>query len=95
MTSADGSQVIGWVVRWHNPDPTKPIHAVTVWCGQYQKNKKNEEVISTQWLLTEATDFADDWESTLIGNDLFKRTPPPKELVELRSQTAPRPFPKV
>jgi hypothetical protein len=92
MTAVDNSQVLGWVVRWNNP--AKPLDAVTVWCGQYQIIN-GEEVITTQWLLTEATDVADDWESTLIGHDLFTRNKATDKAVQMRSKSAPRPYPKI
>jgi hypothetical protein len=81
---SNGSQVLGWVVQWVNP--AKPIHAVTVWSGQYQE-VNGEEIITTEWLLTDATDPDDDWEATLVGHDTFKRTAPPKNLVDFNEKT--------
>jgi hypothetical protein len=79
----DGSQVLGWVVRWVNVQ--KPIHAVTAWCGEYQIID-GDEFITTEWLLTSATDPDDDWASTLVGHDVFTRTKPQPDVVDLRSK---------
>jgi hypothetical protein len=62
---------LGWVVLWKNG--TKDVPAVTGWIGQAQ-TVDGAEQIDTTWLLTSSTKIQDDWESTLVGKDLFKRT---------------------
>lgn len=72
------SQAIGWVVVWNNEKNN--AHSVTTWSGQYQVNEKTgEEEIITTWLLTKEMEAENDWESTLVGQDVFKRKPPTEE----------------
>jgi hypothetical protein len=80
----NGSHVVGWVVRWSNDK--KQVAAITAWSGEYQTTDQGKEVISTEWLLTSATKIEADWASTLVGHDLFTRTPPTPEAVAERSK---------
>jgi hypothetical protein len=66
----DATPTVGWTVVWKNE--TKHAQAVTTWCGQAQQID-DEDVIDTTWLLTRSTAVRDDWESTMLGKDLFRR----------------------
>lgn len=69
-TTEDESIVLGWIVLWVNDESNS--NAVTAWSGQYQIDKEtNSPVIVTTWLLTEQTNEADDWKSTMVGKDYF------------------------
>lgn len=79
------SKMIAFVVAW-NADPPSggdpPVNpSVTAWCGQLQM-VEHREVIGTTWVLNRLTTPADDWESTLVGMDYFKRKKPRKEAIE-------------
>ena len=56
--------VLGYVVDWVQN------HSVTVWSGQY--HRASDEIRAT-WLLTTETTGPDDWKSTVIGHDVFRR----------------------
>jgi hypothetical protein len=64
---------IGWVVMWEGERGNKD--SLTSWSGQLQKIE-NEEIITTFWLLTTETRPKENWTSTLIGQDIFKRNKP-------------------
>lgn len=79
------SQMVAFVVAWNAAPPTKPNApgpSVTAWSGQLQV-VDGEEVITTTWLLDRFTAPADDWESTLIGMDYFRRAMPSSEDIEI------------
>jgi avidin family protein len=78
---ADGSQAIGFVVAWQNAYGDRG--SVTAWSGELQ-GSADGVVLRTTWLLTSSTKPDDDWKSTLIGTDVFTRTPP-----EVVANTAP------
>jgi len=67
----DETPTLGWVVRWQNNK--KNAQAVTAWCGQAQRID-GEDVIDTTWLLVRSTSIQEDWESTMINKDIFRRT---------------------
>ena len=75
-THADSAQNVGWVVSWENEYGYSD--RVTAWSGELQ-NIDSEEVISTTWLLTIETAPDANWKSTLVGKDVFRRTPPDEE----------------
>lgn len=58
--------VLGFVVDWAEN------HSVTVWSGQY--HRESDQIRAT-WLLTTETSGTDDWKSTVIGHDVFRRGP--------------------
>lgn len=65
----------GFVVAWGHP--ANEVGSTTVWTGtlrQIDNGNGSEEVLLTRWLLNVETD--EDWNSTLIGEDEFRRTPP-------------------
>jgi len=66
----DASPTLGWVVVWKNARAY--AQSVTAWTGQAQ-TAGGEELIDTTWLLTRSTAVQEDWESTMIGKDLFRR----------------------
>lgn len=67
----DATPTLGWVVVWKNARAYAP--SVTAWTGQAQ-TILGEELIDTTWLLTRSTAVQEDWEATVIGKDLFRRT---------------------
>jgi hypothetical protein len=71
--SRENSRAFGFVVAWTNSMVNE--HSVTVWSGLYHHVGK-EEVLSTTWLLTRETATAEQWTSTLVGTNTFRRTPP-------------------
>ncbi|MFJ5926022.1 avidin/streptavidin family protein [Kitasatospora sp. NPDC092948] len=82
---------VGWTVAWHND--LGDAGSVTSWSGQYQQN--GAEWISAAWLLTRSAEAPDDWESTVVGHDLFTRQEPdPARLEEVRRLARPLPHPK-
>ena len=58
---------LGFTVCW--PD----AHSVTVWSGRYEVDG---DIIVATWLLTGHLVGGDDWCSTVIGHDVFRRNPP-------------------
>jgi hypothetical protein len=79
------SQLVAFVVAWNADPPAQgdPLvnPSVTAWCGQLQM-VDDKEVITTTWLLDRLTAAKDDWESTLIGMDYFRRTRPEPAAIE-------------
>ena len=71
-------QTLGWVVSWQNQNLYSP--STTSWSGQVQYDPTiRDYVILTNWLLTVQTSPENDWNSTNIGHDTFKRLLPSKE----------------
>lgn len=87
------NQAVAWVVTWVRKSDKKNVHSVTAWSGQYQLID-DEETITAEWLLTAETDPADDWSSTTIGQDVFKRNPPVAKLVKKRLKLSAWSHPK-
>jgi hypothetical protein len=73
------SQALGWVVAWNNAYLNS--HSATSWSGQYQTVNGNEEIVAF-WLLTSEQPEQNDWEATLVGQDVFTRNPPTAEEIE-------------
>jgi hypothetical protein len=82
----DTTPNIGFVVSWENQYAN--ADSVTSWSGQYQI-LNNEEVITTFWLLTMETNPKLNWRSTLIGQDVFKRTRPTNEQINAKLGIGP------
>jgi hypothetical protein len=57
---------IGFVVDW------RQVHGATAWVGHYFPE---EDVIRVTWLMATETDSENDWRSTVIGHDVFRRVP--------------------
>jgi hypothetical protein len=66
----DTSPNIGFAVSWGDKDYAE---SVTAWSGQLQIIN-GQEILTTFWLLTAETTPDNNWRSTLIGQDIFKRT---------------------
>jgi hypothetical protein len=73
--SPDGSQSVGFSVVWENKE-TGNLGCCTAWSGQLQMPDGGAEQIVTTWILTGDTLAADDWNSTKIGQDTFRRDKP-------------------
>jgi len=84
---------LAFCVTWINGQKDTP--ATTAWCGQYQENLAGGETIVTMWLLTSSTKPGDDWESTLVGQDTFRRTQPSSDEHALRMAARPASHPGV
>lgn len=69
-------QTFGMVVTWNNG--TSDLQSTTAWCGQLQM-VGGQETLTTMWLLSQSTPPADNWESVLIGQDVFTRNKPSAE----------------
>ena len=85
------SQAVGFVVSWVN-EVNGNSFSVTAWSGQCQATN-GEELLVMQWLLTTETNPDDDWVSTLVGHDTFRRTPPSEEEMTRRWKRGPQPHP--
>lgn len=57
-------RVLGFVVDW------KELHALTVWSGQYHSV---DDTIRATWVMTTETKENEEWRSTFIGHDVFRR----------------------
>ncbi len=68
----NGSLSFGFVVSWNNEHINQ--HSTSVWSGQLQEID-GEEVLVATWLLTRETSPCDDWAATMVGSDMFYRTP--------------------
>lgn len=75
-TPEDG-QSLGWVVSWQNGRLNS--HSVTAWSGQFRVVDNGDEFITTTWLLTRESPPEEDWESTILGKDVFSRSAPTAE----------------
>jgi Avidin family len=73
-----GGQSVGLTVTWLNAQSR--CNSTTTWAGQYQEIG-GAEVLTAMWLLVIDTAPDADWSSTLVGQDVFTRTPPPEEAV--------------
>jgi hypothetical protein len=77
--------VVGFSVAWQNTYGDS--ESATAWSGEYHED---EDIIVTTWLLTAQTAEADDWKSTLVGKDVFRRQSPAKDAVStVRLMRAP------
>ena len=72
-TNNDSAQNVGWVISWENEKGN--LDSLTAWSGELQLIGA-EEIISTTWLLTIEKAPRANWKSTLVGKDIFTRTPP-------------------
>lgn len=90
MSAFEGNRSFGFVVSWNNNYQNQ--HSITAWSGQYRRID-GEEVLTATWLLTRETRPQDGWASTLVGSDVFKRTPPSISDVNRKQQYAPSAHP--
>ena len=67
----DGS-TIGWAVTFNN-SKHGDSKSTCVWTGERQLDD-TKPVILTTWLLTMQTDPKNNWESTMVGHDIFSWT---------------------
>ncbi|HET6916171.1 MAG TPA: avidin/streptavidin family protein [Acidimicrobiales bacterium] len=58
--------VVGFVVDWTDS------HSVTVWSGLFEED---EGTITATWLMTSETESFGDWNSRMLGHDVFRRQP--------------------
>jgi hypothetical protein len=89
--TGDTTPNIGFSVSWVNPTYGNS-NSVTSWSGQLQVIG-GEEVITTFWLLTRETDPVNNWKSTIIGQDVFRRRPPTEAQVVARMSQGSLPHP--
>jgi hypothetical protein len=68
--------VLGFVVDWTE------AHAVTVWSGQYHHE---DDTIRATWLMATETVAGDEWKSTFVGHDLFRRDGGPAPVERISS----------
>ncbi len=59
-----GNVPVAFMVRWSE------AHCLTTWCGHYLADG---EEIHTTWLMSSEGEQGDEWKSTLIGHDVFRR----------------------
>ena len=84
------SQALGLVVVWANEQGSS--HSVTTWSGQFEVID-GQEILRTTWLLTRETAPNLDWQSTLVGTDIFTRHPPGQCQPEVIDRRQPRAHP--
>ncbi|GEM_PF-3236888 len=60
-------RVLGFVVNWSEHQ------TITVWSGRFNPD---DQTIGATWLMTTESDEADEWRSTFVGHDMFRRRPP-------------------
>jgi hypothetical protein len=89
--TGDSTPNIGFTVSWVNPSYGNS-NSVTAWSGQLQIID-NEEVMTTLWLLTQETNPTNNWASTRVGQDVFKRNPPTEAQVAARLSRGSLPHP--
>lgn len=68
-----GGQYVGFVVLWKNAQST--CNSGTTWSGQLQ-GINGSAMITAFWLLTMEVDPGEEWQSTLVGQDVFTQTQP-------------------
>lgn len=67
-TASGPGPVLGFVVNWGEH------HSLTVWSGRYCPE---DETIRATWLMTTAqNEEKDEWRSTFVGHDTFRRRAP-------------------
>jgi hypothetical protein len=68
----EGGATFGFAVTWHNDD--SDCESTTTWCGHYRAGGEGEEEsLIAFWLLAEKAGPGEEWESNLIGKDVFLR----------------------
>lgn len=60
-------RVLGFVVNWGEHQ------TVTSWSGRFHQE---EETIRATWVMTTESDEVDEWRSTFVGHDTFRRRSP-------------------
>ncbi|MEN9558617.1 MAG: hypothetical protein RL141_986 [Candidatus Parcubacteria bacterium] len=84
QTAGSTSQSVGFTVIWNNGQ--NDYQSATGWCGQLQ-SIGGQDTITAMWLLNSETEPSSNWASTLIGQDVFTRTPPIEaQAAELRKK---------
>ena len=78
--TASSTPTIGWAVTWQNQ--YNNAQSTTTWSGQGQYKSSGTRTILTTWLLTRQTVPSENWESTMVGFDVFSTIPPTAEQVE-------------
>lgn len=87
VTDTDsGGQAVAFSVAWKNGQSS--CKSVTAWSGQVV-----DVQISAFWLLTQETDPTQNWQSTIIGQDVFTRTQPRAEDVAAKQRLLRRSHP--
>ncbi|NUT49434.1 MAG: hypothetical protein HOV94_19310 [Saccharothrix sp.] len=77
--SVDGvGTTLAWTVSWRND--FRNAHSATAWSGQFFGGDKAR--ITTKWLLASSTTPANEWQSTLVGGDVFTQTKPTEAEIE-------------
>lgn len=87
VTDTDsGGQALAFSVVWQNDQ--SDCKSVTAWSGQVVDGQ-----ISAFWLLTQETNSADSWLSTMIGQDVFGRIQPQAEDIAAKQRILRRAHP--
>jgi hypothetical protein len=81
----------GFSVTWRNQE--SGCESTTTWVGHYRPGGDvQEESLSTFWLLAETAGTGEEWESLLLGKDVFTRQTVSLEVGESKArQRAPHP----
>lgn len=87
VTDTDsGGQAVAFSVVWNNDQSS--CKSVTAWSGQVV-----DDQISAFWLLTLETDPTQNWQSTMIGQDVFTRSQPQAEDIATKQRLLRRSHP--
>jgi hypothetical protein len=65
----EGSNSVAFCVTWSNAENNS--HSSTAWAGQFQQDGAGACLVAT-WLLVGETAGGDDWDSTTVGQDVFR-----------------------
>lgn len=87
VTDTDsGGQAVAFSVAWQNGRCS--CKSVTAWSGQIV-----DDHISAFWLLTQETEPTQNWQSTIIGQDVFTRSQPQPEDIATKQRILRRSHP--
>ncbi len=65
-------ETLGFVVNWKNAKAD--CESTTSWAGHYRPGDEGaEESLAMFWLLAESAGPAEEWESMMVGKDVFVR----------------------
>ncbi len=84
----DGNNVVGFTVVW-----PQDYTSVTTWSGLITSDDNNDQQITADWLLTAPPPTTEEWKTTNIGQDIFKRYQFTEEFVLTKSKTSGRSHP--
>lgn len=85
-------QALAWTVAWTNAYAN--AHSATAWSGEFQTIGGDDEIVAL-WLLANETTPNNDWQSTLVGKDVFTRFKPSPEQIEANRRRVAASHPEI